>query len=61
MRSEFNFVADFQRKYSAWIGGSMLGSLKTFQSLAINKQEYEENPEGKMSLIHKRTFWNKLY
>ncbi|CAD8078966.1 unnamed protein product [Paramecium primaurelia] len=56
MRSEFNFVADFQRKYSAWIGGSMLGSLKTFQSLAINKQEYEENPEGKMSLIHKRTF-----
>jgi len=30
MRSEFNFVADFQRKYSAWIGGSMLGSLKTF-------------------------------
>lgn len=30
MRSEFNFIADFQRKYSAWIGGSMMGSLNTF-------------------------------
>lgn len=46
--NDFNYVADFQRKYSAWIGGSMLGSLSTFQSLAITRAEYEENPEGKI-------------
>ena len=29
-RTDFNYIADFQRKYSAWIGGSMIGSLDTF-------------------------------
>ena len=30
------------RKLSAWIGGSILASLDTFQSLWITKGEYEE-------------------
>ena len=30
------------RKYSAWIGGSILASLDTFQSMWITKQEYDE-------------------
>jgi hypothetical protein len=39
----------------------MLGSLSTFQSLAILRADYEENPEAKVSIIHKRTFWvNKI-
>lgn len=54
--SEIEFRADSLRKYSAWIGGSMIGSLKTFQNLAITKAEYDENPEGKISIVHKRTF-----
>lgn len=37
----------------------MLGSLSTFQSLAILRADYEENPEAKVSIIHKRTFWVK--
>lgn len=48
-------VADSFRKHSAWIGGSMMGALSTFQSLAITKSEYDENPEGKLALFHKRT------
>lgn len=53
---DIDIRADSLRKFSAWIGGSMLGSLKTFQNLAITKAEYDENPEGKMSIVHKRTF-----
>lgn len=30
---QINF--DWQRRYSSWIGGSMIGSLSTFQNLAI--------------------------
>lgn len=36
----FQVVADSQRKYGAWIGGSMYGSLPTFPSIKITQQEY---------------------
>ena len=32
-----------ERKYSAWIGGSILASLPAFQELWISKQEYDES------------------
>nr|AXF50752.1 actin [Inonotus obliquus] len=35
-------VAPPERKYSVWIGGSILASLSTFQSMWITKQEYDE-------------------
>ena len=54
--AEIEYRADSLRKYSAWSGGSMIGSLRTFQNLAITKAEYDENPEGKISIVHKRTF-----
>merc|ERR1719411_1696201 len=31
-----------ERKYSVWIGGSILASLSTFQQMWISKQEYDE-------------------
>merc|ERR1719453_957167 len=34
-------IAD--RKYSVWIGGSILSSLSTFQQMWISKQEYDES------------------
>ena len=37
-------IADTARKYSVWIGGSILSSLSTFQQCWISKQEYEEDP-----------------
>ncbi|KAJ1563700.1 NuA4 histone acetyltransferase subunit, partial [Nowakowskiella sp. JEL0078] len=32
-----------ERRFASWIGGSMLGSLGTFQQLWVGKQEWEEN------------------
>ena len=31
-----------ERKYSVWIGGSILASLSTFQQMWISKAEYDE-------------------
>ncbi|CAI2372322.1 unnamed protein product [Moneuplotes crassus] len=42
-----------ERKYSVWLGGSILGALSTFQSMWITEAEYQE--EG-ASIIHKKCF-----
>ncbi len=39
---KIKIVAPPERKYSAWIGGSILSSLSTFQNMWITKAEYEE-------------------
>lgn len=31
-----------ERKFGAWVGGSILSSLGSFQQLWISKQEYDE-------------------
>merc|ERR1712194_437696 len=36
-------VAPPERKYSVWIGGSILSSLSTFQQMWISKGEYDES------------------
>merc|ERR1712079_758230 len=36
-------VAPPERKYSVWIGGSILSSLSTFQQIWISKGEYAES------------------
>lgn len=41
-----------ERKYSSWIGGSILASLGTFHQLWISKQEYQE--VGPAKLLEKR-------
>jgi len=40
-----------ERRYSSWIGGSILGSLGTFHQMWIGKQEYDET--GK-DIVHRR-------
>jgi len=40
-----------ERRFSTWIGGSILGSLTTLEQMWISKKEYEEF--GK-ELVHKR-------
>ncbi|KAJ7814430.1 actin-2 [Mycena olivaceomarginata] len=42
-----------ERKYSVWIGGSILTSLSTFQNLWISKQEYDESGPG---IVHRKCF-----
>ena len=39
--TKINIVAP--RKYSSWIGGSILASLSTFKQMWISKQEYDES------------------
>jgi actin-related protein len=37
-----------ERRYGAWIGGSILASLGTFQQMWISKQEYEEGGKSQV-------------
>jgi actin len=46
-------VAPPERKYSVWIGGSILSSLTTFQNMWILKQEYDE---AGPSIVHNKCF-----
>ena len=39
---KIKIVAPPERKYSVWIGGSILASLSTFQQMWISKEEYDE-------------------
>ncbi|KAF5303091.1 hypothetical protein FQR65_LT08422 [Abscondita terminalis] len=39
---KIKIIAPPERKYSVWIGGSILASLTTFQQMWISKQEYDE-------------------
>ena len=46
-------VAPPERKYSVWIGGSILSSLSTFASMWVKKEEYEESGA---TIVHKKCF-----
>merc|ERR1711966_261569 len=46
-------VAPPERKYSVWIGGSILASLSTFQSMWISKAEYDESGPA---IVHRKCF-----
>jgi actin-related protein len=46
-------VAPPERKYSVWIGGSILASLSTFQQMWVSKSEYEESGPG---IVHRKCF-----
>ncbi|KAI0043944.1 actin 2 [Auriscalpium vulgare] len=46
-------VAPPERKYSVWIGGSILASLGTFRHLWFTKEEYAESGPG---IVHRKCF-----
>jgi len=48
---KIKIVAPPERKYSVWIGGSILASLTSFQNMWVTKQEYLEMGP---SIIHKK-------
>ncbi|KAA0198604.1 Cytoplasmic actin type III [Fasciolopsis buskii] len=50
---KIKIVAPPERKYSVWIGGSILASLSTFQQMWISKQEYDESGPG---IVHRKCF-----
>jgi len=44
-------VAPPERKYSVWIGGSILASLSTFEEMWVSKEEYDESGPG---IVHRK-------
>ena len=46
-------IAPPERKFSVWIGGSIVSSLSTFQQMWITKQEYDECGP---SIVHRKCF-----
>lgn len=42
-----------ERKYSVWIGGSIIASLSTFQNMWITREQYDENGPN---IVHMRCF-----
>nr|AGE45656.1 putative actin [Stylophora pistillata] len=50
---KIKIIAPPERKYSVWIGGSILASLSTFQQMWISQQEYDESGP---SIVHRKCF-----
>jgi actin-related protein len=50
---EVNVIAPPERKYTVWIGGSILASLSTFQEMWISKAEYYESGP---TIVNKKCF-----
>merc|ERR1712190_617905 len=46
-------VAPPERKYSVWIGGSILSSLSSFQEMWVSREEYDESGPG---IVHRKCF-----
>ncbi|CAF0719021.1 unnamed protein product [Rotaria sp. Silwood1] len=42
-----------ERKYTVWVGGSILSSLSTFETMWISKHEYDESGP---SIVHRKCF-----
>jgi actin-related protein len=51
--SKVKVVAMPERKYSVWIGGSILSSLSNFQVMWITKSEYDESGA---QIVHRKCF-----
>lgn len=57
-KSEFHISAVLHRKYAAWVGGSMISSFSTFKDMAVDNQEYLNQPDiEKKNLILKKTIY----
>eukprot|EP00095_Tigriopus_kingsejongensis_P001856 snap_masked-scaffold1139_size60066-processed-gene-0.4 protein:Tk01856 transcript:snap_masked-scaffold1139_size60066-processed-gene-0.4-mRNA-1 annotation:"beta actin" len=50
---KIKIIAPPERKYSVWIGGSILASLSTFQQMWITKKEFDEAGPG---IVHRKCF-----
>jgi len=50
---KLKIIAPPERKYSVWIGGSILSALSTFQQMWVTKSEYEESGA---SIVHRKCF-----
>merc|ERR1719333_1902824 len=50
-QDDVKIIAPPERKYSVWIGGSILASLSTFEEMWVTKGEYDESGP---SIVHRK-------
>jgi actin-related protein len=48
---KIRIIGELERKYAVWIGGSILSSLTTFETMWISKQDYNESGP---SIVHRK-------
>merc|ERR1711879_249969 len=48
---KIKIIAPPERKYSVWIGGSILASLSTFEEMWVTKEEYDDSGP---SIVHRK-------
>jgi len=48
---DIKVIAPPERKYSVWIGGSILASLSTFEEMWVSKEEYDESGP---TIVHRK-------
>ena len=53
MKEEVKVIASPERKYAAWIGGSIISSISTFEGMWITKAEFKEFGEN---IVNKKCF-----
>ena len=53
VKTPINVIANKERQYSSWIGGSVIGNMDTFQFLCISRKDYEETGA---KIVHYKTF-----
>lgn len=46
-------VAPAERRFSVWIGGSILASLTTFSQMWVTREDYQESGPG---IVHRKCF-----
>lgn len=51
--TKIKVIAPPDRKYSVWIGGSMLSSLSTFWEMSVSKDDYDETGPR---IVHRKCF-----
>ena len=52
-RMKIKIIVSPERKYSVWIGGSLLGSSSIYEQMWISKEEYDESGSA---IVHHKCF-----
>jgi actin-related protein len=53
---QVDICVDSQRRYAAWIGGSMFASLSTFDQVAISRSEFDDGKADTRGLVARKTW-----
>lgn len=57
LKTDISITADLHRKYAAWIGGSMIGSLSTFNDMTIKNSDYNDLDANKTKCVLQKTIF----